>query len=69
MTAPAITGVPRQKRQLAMVIHSISCTLSEDCLISAEVDARQREVVAALVIAGEVVVGHEGFDLPLELAG
>ena len=41
----------------------------EDGLSPSEVDVSRREIVQALVIAGMVVMRHEGRDLAFEIAG
>src|SRR5580692_8096632 len=41
----------------------------EDGLGSSEVDVGRREIAQALVIAGMVVMSHEGGDLTFEIAG
>ena len=41
----------------------------EDGLGSSEVDVGRREIAQALVIAGMVVMSHEGGDLAFEIAG
>ena len=41
----------------------------EDDLGSSEVDVGRREIAQALVIAGMVVMSHEGRDLTFEIAG
>jgi hypothetical protein len=41
----------------------------EDGLRPSEVDVSRSKIVEALVVAGTVVVGHEGGDLAFEIAG
>ena len=41
----------------------------EDCLSPSEVDVSRGKIVEALVIAGMVVMRHEGGDLTFEIAG
>src|ERR1700745_4234533 len=41
----------------------------EDSVGSSEVDVGRREIAQALVIAGMVVMSHEGRDLAFEIAG
>jgi hypothetical protein len=43
-------------------------TLSQDHLVSAEVDVGRRGVIDALVVANVTIVFDEGSDLPLEIA-
>ena len=43
--------------------------LHEDCLAASEVDVGRRQVTDALVVAQVIVVGDEGIDLGLEVAG
>ena len=44
-------------------------SLHEDCLAASEVDVDRRQVAYALVVTQMIVVGDEGVDLGLEVAG
>ena len=43
--------------------------LHEDCLAAPEVDVGRRQVADALVVTKVIIVGDEGIDLGLEVAG
>ena len=52
-----------------MVLRFDPFSFQQDGLTASEVDVGRRQIVDALVVAQVIVVGDEGFDPSLELAG
>ena len=52
-----------------MVCRLILSRFTEDCLTASEVDVGRCQIFQALVVAQVIVVGDEGADLGLEVAG